>query len=108
MTTDVAAAPETDARIGLFHDPLADWSNDDILLTRPARAVLGARHLQGLRVLDWPELRQLFARYETPANKHGRRDRGLGLASVGMAVLGLMLAAFAPMAVGFERWVGLA
>ena len=99
---------ETEARIGLFSDPLADWANDDILMTKPARAVLGQRHLQGLRVLDWPELRQLFARYETPANKHARRDRGLGLISVTMAVLGMMLAAFAPMASGFERWLGLA
>ena len=99
---------EIEARIGLFADPLADWANDDILLTKPARAVLGQRHLQGLRVLDWPELRQLFARYESPANKHARRDRGLGLISVGMAVLGMMLAAFAPMAAGFERWLGLA
>ena len=107
MSTDTPAPPEAEARIGLFQDPLADWTNDDILLTRPARAVLGARHLQGLRVLDWPELRQLFAKYETPANKHGRRDRGLGLLSVGVAALGLMLAAFAPLAVGFERWVGL-
>ena len=107
MSNDTPAAPETDARGGLFRDPLADWANDDILLTRPARAVLGARHMQGLRVLDWPELRQLFGRYEAPANRHGQRDRRLGLASVGMAVVGLMLAAFAPMASGFERWVGL-
>src|SRR6476619_4502210 len=107
MSTD-AAAPEPEARVGLFHDPLADWTNDDILLTKPARAVLGQRHLQGLRVLDWPELRQLFARYESPANKHARRDRGLGMISVGMAVLGMMLAAFAPLASGFERWLGLA
>jgi hypothetical protein len=101
--------PEVDpeSRIGLFADPLADWANDDILLTKPARAMLGQRHLQGLRVLDWPELRQLFARYETPANKHARRDRGLGLISVAMAVVGMMLAAFAPMATGFERWLGL-
>ena len=108
MSTDPPASPETEARVGMFQDPLADWTNDDILLTKPARAVLGARHLQGLRVLDWPELRQLFAKYEAPANRHGARDRGLGLISVGLAVLGLSLAAFAPLAVGAERWVGLA
>ena len=108
MSTDTPASAETEARIGMFQDPLADWTNDDILLTKPARAVLGARHLQGLRVLDWPELRQLFAKYEAPANRHGARDRGLGLISVGLAVLGLSLAAFAPLAVGVEQWVGLA
>ncbi|WP_293676285.1 hypothetical protein [uncultured Phenylobacterium sp.] len=107
MSNDAPGLAEADTRIGLFNDPLADWTNDDILLTKPARAMLGQRHLQGLRVLDWPELRQLFGKYEAPANKHGRRDRGLGLASVAMAVLGLMLAAFAPLALGVERWVGL-
>lgn len=99
---------ESEARIGMFQDPLADWANDDILLTKPARAVLGQRHLQGLRVLDWPELRQLFSRYETPANLHARRDRGLGLISVATAVLGMVLAAFTPLATGQERWLGLA
>ena len=107
MSSDAPVSPEAETRIGLFNDRLRTGP-DDILLTKPARAVLGARHMQGLRVLDWPELRQLFGRYEAPANKHGRRDRGLGLISVGMAVTGLMLAAFAPLAVGFERWVGLA
>jgi len=107
MSMNAPPEGEADERIGMFQDPLADWANDDILLTKPARAVLGQRHLQGLRVLDWPELRQLFARYETPANLHARRDRGLGLVSVGMAVLGIVLAAFTPLAIGQERWLGL-
>src|SRR6476659_4126386 len=99
MSQDAPAAPEADVRTGMFQDPLADWTNDDILLTKPARAVLGARHLQGLRVLDWPELRQLFAKYEAPAGRQGARGRGRGLISVGLAVLGLSLAAFAPLVV---------
>ena len=33
-------APDAPATPGLFGDPLAGWSNDDILLTRPARARL--------------------------------------------------------------------
>ena len=46
-------APDTapDASPGIFGDPLAGWSNDDILLTKPARAMLGARNLMILRVL---------------------------------------------------------
>ncbi len=96
MTTAPDAAPE--AGSGLFGDPLAGWSNDDILLTKPARAVLGARHLRSLRVLDWPELRAQFTRYEEPANRHARRDRGLGLGSASCAAAGLVLAGFAPLA----------
>lgn len=108
MSQDAENAPDAGGRIGLFNDPLADWANDDILMTKPARAMLGQKHLQGLRALDWPELRQMFARYEEPANRHGRRDRRLGLASVSMAGLGLILAAFAPLAGDAARGVGAA
>ena len=104
MTTAPDAAPE--AGSGLFSDPLAGWPNDDILLTKPARAVLGARHLRSLRVLDWPELRAQFIRYEEPANRHARRDRGLGLGSVSSAAAGLMLAGFAPLAGPATAYLG--
>ena len=93
-------APDTapDASPGIFGDPLAGWSNDDILLTKPARAMLGARHLRSLRVLDWPELRAQFSRHDAPANQHARRSRRLGLGSVASATAGLIVAGFAPVA----------
>jgi len=94
-----------DERHGLFQDALADWTNDDVLQTKEARAALGAKHPTGLRVLDWPELRALFAKYDPPATRHGRRDRRYGLLSVGLATLGLTLAALAPLAVGAERYM---
>ena len=94
---------EAEARRGLFRDALADWTNDDVLQTEAARAALGARYPAGLRVLDWPELRALFARYDPPATRHGRSDRRFGLLSVGLAVLGLVLAMLSPLAVGAER-----
>ena len=81
-----------------FEDPQAGWANDDILFTKPARMALGARHPAALRVLDWPELRALFGKHEAPANRHGRADRRFGMVSVGSAVGGLILAAFAPLA----------
>lgn len=97
-----------DAGPGLFGDPLADWTNDDILLTKPARAELGARNLRSLRVIDWPELRALFVRHDTPANRHGRRDRRLAIFSIAAAATGLILAAFAPLAAGAESLMGAA
>jgi len=95
-------------RHGLFQDALADWTNDDVLLTKEARAALGAKHPTGLRVLDWPELRALFAKYDPPATRHGRRDRRYGVLSVALAALGLVLAVLAPLAVGFERYMEMA
>jgi len=95
-------------RHGLFGDNLADWTNDDVLQSKEARAALGARHPTGLRVLDWPELRALFAKYDPPATKAGRRDRRYGLFSVALAALGLALAALAPLAVGAEHYVEMA
>lgn len=103
--TSVHAAPEPDERHGLFHDALADWTNDDVLQTKEARSALGAKHPMGLRVLDWPELRAQFARYDPPATRHGRRDRRFGLVSVGLAALGLILAMLAPLAIGAERYM---
>lgn len=93
-----AADPAPDASRAPFGDPLAGWSNDDILLTKPARATLGARHLRSLRVLDWPELRAQFSRHDAPANQHASRSRGLGLGSVASATAGLIVAGFAPLA----------
>src|SRR5687768_10227294 len=110
MTTahpTVPAMPDAEERHGLFHDALADWTNDDVLQTKEARAALGSRHPAGLRVLDWPELRALFAKYDPPATRHGRRDRRFGLLSVGLAALGLVLATLAPLAIGAERYMEL-
>lgn len=105
MTTVGRYGHPRDERQGLFQDALADWTNDDVLQTKEARAALGARHPTALRVLDWPELRAMFAKYDPPATKHGLRDRRFGLLSVGLAALGLILALASPLAIGAERAV---
>ncbi|MBL8773042.1 MAG: hypothetical protein JNK30_16790 [Phenylobacterium sp.] len=101
--TSAGGYAQAEERHGLFQDALADWANDDVLHTKEARAALGAKHPAALRVLDWPELRALFARYDPPATRHGRRDRRFGLFSVGLAALGLALAMASPLAIGAER-----
>jgi len=97
------ADPEPEQPHGLFRDALAGWANDDVLLSDEARAALSAKHPAALRALDWPELRELFASYDPPATRHGRRDRRLGVLSVGLATLGLLLAMASPLAIGAER-----
>ena len=100
--------PEAQQPRGLLRDALASWTNDDVLQTEAARASLGADRPAVLRVLDWPELRALFAKYDPPATRDGRRDRRFGLLSVGLATLGLVLAMASPLAVGAERVIEVA
>ena len=108
MTSAAPTPVDSDSLADDAHVPDEAWANDDILFTKPARMALGARYPQGLRVLDWPELRALFAKHEAPASRNRRRDRRSGLISVLLAGLGLVAAAFAPVAAGAERWMGLA
>ena len=61
----------------MFADSLANWTNDDVLLTKPARDRLAAEYPRALRVLDWPELRLLFANYEAPATEEATSGRKL-------------------------------
>ena len=66
---------------GMFRDALANWTNDDVLQTKAAREALGAQHPAALRVLDWPELRGLFAIYDPP--RHVERMPGFPLVLAG-------------------------
>lgn len=78
-------------------DPLANWANDDILLSKPARDRLAAEHPRALRVLDWPELRVVFASYEAPASQEAGSGKRLGRLAMLAGGLGLLSAAIAPL-----------
>jgi hypothetical protein len=64
-------------------DPaFADWVNDDLLVTDKAQAALNEQHPSIFPLLDWPELRAIFIRYEQPANREKERLRRAGLRAV--------------------------
>ncbi|HEY3951658.1 hypothetical protein [Phenylobacterium sp.] len=95
MAKPSAASPpggKGEARLSIFAGPLDSWANDDILLTKPARERLAAEHPRALRVLDWPELRTLFANYEAPATQEATSGRRRGRLVFLPAAGGLVLA----------------
>lgn len=103
----VPAVAVADALLSPFHSPLKGWPNDDLLLTEEARDAVREQHPEAIEVLDWPELRALFALHDEAANGQSRSDRRLGVTSVVCGVLGLVAAAVAPLTGEYERVAGL-
>lgn len=83
--------------LGLLDDPLADWPNDDLLFEGKQRAFIARRHPRAARILDWPELRAMFAAHDPEAARFRTRSRRLGLCAAGLGCLGLLLTALAPL-----------
>lgn len=66
--------------------------NDDLLLAREDRDLAARKYPAILHVLDHPELRQLFAVYDGPANRAKRRARTAGLWAIGLVWIALVIA----------------
>ena len=84
--------------------------NDDILLNDGDLAYAAGQFPQIAHVLDNPELRDVFAKYQTEANVARDRVRRVGLATVVFATLALLTIPTRPIWVGLPhfRWVVLA
>lgn len=80
-----------------LHDPMQDWTNDDLLLNDGQRDYFTKRHPRLARVFDWPELRRAFKEHERPAGQARRRSRRSGVFAVAMGFAGLSLTAFTPL-----------
>src|SRR5208337_1566905 len=96
-----------------FHDPMKDWTNDDLLLDRNERAHFCERHTRLGPIFDWPELRAAFETHERPANDARKKSRRHGVAAVALGFAGLALTALTPFlsrllpdTVLAERWIG--
>ncbi len=87
---------ETALRTGIFNDPLADWPNDDLLLSQASRDRLRQTHPALLRVLDWPELRDAFSRHDGPAARGKRASHRQGLLAIAFSGLGVVLLGVTP------------
>jgi hypothetical protein len=80
-----------------LHDPMRDWTNDDLLLNDSERDYFAQRHPSLARIFDWPELRRVFEDYEKPARRARERSRRYGVFAVVLGFAGLALTALTPL-----------
>ena len=66
--------------------------NDDLLLNHEDRDLAARRYPSIIHVLDHPELRQVFALYDKPANQAKSRARTAGLWAIGLIWAALAMA----------------
>jgi hypothetical protein len=90
-----------------FQNPRKNWSNIDILYTEEGRQEVKSVFPEIYPLIDWPELRSFFDKWERSAIKLKERNRYCGLAAVLMSVLGLSILAFVPWAATYVRPEGL-
>jgi hypothetical protein len=60
--------------------------NDDLLLSEADRELARKRYGSIYHVLDHPDLQQLFAEYDAPANRAKRKGLKAGLWAVGLGL----------------------
>jgi hypothetical protein len=104
-----------------LHDPLAGWTNDDLLLDVKEREHFAERFPRLAPIFDWEEMRDAFDLYEQPAKaaRKGSRRQGMGAVALGFAGLALtaLTLFFAKLSSAFfpklfptpdlaERWIG--
>jgi hypothetical protein len=82
----------------IIMDTIAEQKfNDDLLLTDHDRKLANKSFPELAHVLDFPEVRELFLRYEVPSNLAKRRRRRAGMTAVVLGVLALLGASAEPL-----------
>jgi hypothetical protein len=71
--------------------------NDDLLLSDRDRKLAATTFPNLIHVLDFPELRSLFATYDEPANRSKKQLQRAGLATIALAVVALLGASTEPL-----------
>jgi hypothetical protein len=77
-------------------NPFANWKNDDLLMGEEFRRDLEKTNKPLFDILDWPELREKFARHEVAAKTGKKTSRLQGLISIAAAGAGVMLLSAMP------------
>ena len=76
-------------------NPLANWGNDDLLLTEQARRTVAEAAPRAFRVLDWATLREEFERHDISANRAKRKVNRHGVTGALLSAVGASLLALA-------------
>jgi hypothetical protein len=71
--------------------------NDDLLLTESDRKLARNRFPELAHVLDFPDLRHMFVRYEVEANRAKTSGRVAGSFAIAFGVVALLVASFTPL-----------
>jgi membrane protease YdiL (CAAX protease family) len=77
--------------------PPSQKFNDDLLLTEDDRKLAAERFPELFHILDFPELREMFLRYDIPANSAKKHRRRAGFVAILLGVLALLGASVAPL-----------
>lgn len=76
--------------------------NDDLLLTESDRDLALRSFPELFHILDFPELRDVFRKYDVPANRAKRNRRSAGVVAILLGVLALLGASAAPVYEGYQ------
>lgn len=77
--------------------------NDDLLLTDADQKLAQERFPEVAHVLNFPDLRDMFVRYDDDANRAKKRRRRAGIAAIFLGVLALLGASYTAI---YETWLG--
>ncbi len=92
MVTATGAAPSA----SILDGRMAEWRNDDLLMSQHQRDLLESLFPGSVAVFDFPELRSLFEGFDKSANANRKRRQRNGFRAILVAGVGAALAALLP------------
>jgi hypothetical protein len=81
---------------GVFDNPIADWENDDLVLTERHAAFLKSQFPSAFPALCWPELQKSFGALNEDALKLKQKSQKTGRVILAAGIASLLVAALCP------------